>query len=114
MLTPGRVRLAPLYDLNTTLTFGTDWAEEMAMRIGGENRFSQIGAAHWELFAKDLGLETDAIREMLQTMSADLVDAIASVAAQDDIAGIAPQTIATLKDRAADWLRTVARRSIAS
>jgi serine/threonine-protein kinase HipA len=59
LLTPGEVRLAPLYDLNTTLAFGAAWADRMAVCVGGEDRFEQIGNVNWLDFARELGLAPD-------------------------------------------------------
>ncbi|MDR1150855.1 MAG: HipA domain-containing protein, partial [Bifidobacteriaceae bacterium] len=39
LIARGGCRLAPLYDINTTLTFGSRWATTMAMSVGGENQF---------------------------------------------------------------------------
>jgi serine/threonine-protein kinase HipA len=107
LLTPGEARLAPLYDLNTTLTFGEKWGTHAAMRIGGEDSLDRLTPRHWDQFAFDAGLRPEWVHAELSTMAGRLPEALASVRAQPDLAGIATRTSAVLLDRAATWCQAV-------
>lgn len=62
------VRLAPFYDLLSTLVY-PDLSQKVAMKIGGENRFDWIQTRHWQRFAEDIGIKYQIIENLLQTMS---------------------------------------------
>jgi serine/threonine-protein kinase HipA len=51
----GSVRLAPLYDLVSTIYY-PELTNKMAMKLGGEAKSDRILPAHLERFAKDAGL----------------------------------------------------------
>jgi serine/threonine-protein kinase HipA len=105
LITPGDVRLAPLYDLNTTLGFGhAGEANQMAMGIGGEDRFAQVSRGNWRLFATSLRLSEDWVLHELATMAERLPDALATVCAGEDLSGLADATLRRLQDRAAEWV----------
>ncbi|MDR1513514.1 MAG: type II toxin-antitoxin system HipA family toxin [Propionibacteriaceae bacterium] len=108
LITPGNNRLAPLYDLNTTLTFGETWAKEMAMRVGGESRFDRIDHGSWDLFARDLGLDPAWVVAQLRDLAQRLPDAIADVRSTEkasDVGGVGT----LFQDRAAQWARRAVR-----
>ncbi|MCL2468598.1 MAG: HipA domain-containing protein [Micrococcales bacterium] len=111
LLTPSEVRLAPLYDLNMTFSFGERWARRMAMRVGGEDHFDLIDARHWRRFAGNLGLDPGWTIDQLLAMTQHLPDALATVATELDLATIAPATYAAVADRAAQWCQTAASRT---
>lgn len=111
LLTPANTRLAPLYDLNTTLSFGDHWAPTLAMHVGGEDRLAAISRGNWALFAAELHLDGSWVHDELVRLSASLPDALDTVCAQPGIATVAGRTGAVLRDRAADWCREAARRS---
>jgi len=103
LITPGNVRLAPLYDLNTTLPFGSVWARRMAMKVGGEDRFDRIDRASWDLFARDLGLAPEWLLSELADLAGRLPDALADVRSAPDLAGVT--TAGSLfQDRLDGWL----------
>ncbi len=54
-----RVRLAPLYDIASTLPYYPVQKLKLAMKVGGEHRLGFIGARHWERSGEDLGLEAE-------------------------------------------------------
>jgi serine/threonine-protein kinase HipA len=106
LITPSNCRLAPLYDLNTTLTFGPQWAATMAMRIGGENRFDRIDHGVWDLFARDLGLEPDWMFAELRSLSERLPDALAE--ARRELTRPGTTRVGELfQDRLTEWLHRV-------
>ncbi|MDR1387305.1 MAG: HipA domain-containing protein [Propionibacteriaceae bacterium] len=110
LLTPGNARLAPLFDLNSTLAFGQNWASQLAMRIGGEDRLDAIAWPHWRDCSAQLGLEPDQIRDRLTTICHDLPDALATAAAALDLTGAAGLTSRILVERAAVWCAEAADR----
>jgi len=58
---PGSIRLAPLYDLISTVVFqGTD--RKLAMRYGGENRPEYLRGRHLDRLARDLGVKPALVR----------------------------------------------------
>jgi serine/threonine-protein kinase HipA len=58
---PGSIRLAPLYDLISTVVFqGTD--RKLAMRYGGENRPQYLRGRHLDRLARDLGVKPALVR----------------------------------------------------
>jgi serine/threonine-protein kinase HipA len=58
---PGSIRLAPLYDLISTVVFqGTD--RKLAMRYGGENRPAYLRGRHLDRLARDLGVKPALVR----------------------------------------------------
>ncbi|MDR1825340.1 MAG: type II toxin-antitoxin system HipA family toxin [Bifidobacteriaceae bacterium] len=107
LITPSSVRLAPLYDLNSTLTFGHNFANEMAMRVGGETRFDRIGRADWEQFAREAGLEPEWVLSQLNDMAGRLPGALAEVRADADLAPFR-EAGAMFQDRLAEWLKVSA------
>lgn len=58
---PGSIRLAPFYDLISTVVFqGTD--RKLAMRYGGENRPGYLRGRHLDRMAEDLGVKAALVR----------------------------------------------------
>ena len=58
---PGSIRLAPLYDLISTVVFhGTD--RKLAMRYGGEYRPAYLRGRHLDRLAQDLGVKPALVR----------------------------------------------------
>jgi len=52
----GRVRLAPLYDIASTLPYYPVRKLKLAMKVGGEYRLGFIAARHWERLGGGVGL----------------------------------------------------------
>jgi len=64
---PGSIRLAPLYDLISTVVFhGTD--RKLAMRYGGENRPPYLRGRHLDRLAMDLGVKPALVRRRAISM----------------------------------------------
>jgi serine/threonine-protein kinase HipA len=65
---PGSIRLAPLYDLISTVVFhGTD--RKLAMQYGGENRPAYLRGRHLDRLAKDLGVKPALVRRRAVAMA---------------------------------------------
>jgi serine/threonine-protein kinase HipA len=108
LVTPGDVRLAPVYDLNATLSLGeAAQPARLAMAIGGESRFAEIGIGNWRLFASALQLDDDWVLGEVVTMAERLPELLGEVCASPDLAGLADATLERLQHQAARWLRSV-------
>ncbi|MDR1189726.1 MAG: HipA domain-containing protein [Bifidobacteriaceae bacterium] len=103
LITPGNNRLAPLYDLNTTLTFGQSWATTMAMRIGGADRFDRVDRLAWDQFASDVGVPPEWVADELRRLSKRVPDALADARAElgSEVAGGVGEVF---QDRLREWL----------
>jgi serine/threonine-protein kinase HipA len=79
LYTPRGPRLAPFYDLISTLVY-PDLSSRLAMRIGGENRPGWIQQRHWERFSHMIGIKTrwtlTMVREISQSASS-IADSVA-------------------------------------
>jgi serine/threonine-protein kinase HipA len=64
----GRARLAPLYDIASTLPYYPMQKLKLAMKVGGEYRLGFIGARHWERLGEDMGLAADETLERVRTV----------------------------------------------
>ncbi|MDR3070888.1 MAG: HipA domain-containing protein [Propionibacteriaceae bacterium] len=103
LLTPGEVRLAPLYDLNSTLAYGANWAEHSSMSIGGEDRFSYVGRSNWENFALSLRLEPGWVLSELQGLAQRTPDALADAKKQSDLVQVSSAVGETMLRNVTNW-----------
>lgn len=73
-----RVRLAPLYDVASTLPYDEfDLRKvKLAMKIGGEYKLSLIGLRQWQKFAREVRVEADKLVELLASMAKQLPDEV--------------------------------------
>lgn len=108
LITPEDVRLAPLYDLNSTLLFGpAAEARQLAMRVGGEAELTAISLGNWRLFASSLRLDEDWVLYQLGTMATELPGVIADLTRAPDLSGIADRSLQRFRDRADRWCTQV-------
>jgi serine/threonine-protein kinase HipA len=71
--TGGRARLAPLYDVASTLPYDFDTRKlKMATNIGGKYLLEDIYSRHWAKFASEGRLPTAEVLEMGRTMAETL------------------------------------------
>jgi serine/threonine-protein kinase HipA len=65
LLNGGGVRLAPLYDIASTLPYDDFHAPKVrvAMKVGGYYKIASIGRGAWRRFATDAGLDPDQLIE---------------------------------------------------
>ena len=64
----GGIRLAPLYDLLSTLVY-EDLSPRYAMKIGSKGQFKDIRARHWDAFAEAAGLAPAQVRRELKELT---------------------------------------------
>ena len=76
----GRARLAPLYDVASTLPYDFDPKKlKMATKIGGKYRLEDVYARHWATFASELRLPSAEILDMGISMADKIPAAFARV-----------------------------------
>ena len=74
----GRARLAPLYDVASTLPYDFDPRKlKMSAKIGGKYRLAEIYARQWSKFASELRLASAQVLDMGKTMAETLPAALA-------------------------------------
>ncbi len=78
LLAIGHVRLAPLYDVASTLPYDEFDIRKikLAMKIGGEYKLKQIGLRHWQKFARETRVDADALLSQLTAMAKQLPDEV--------------------------------------
>ena len=71
-----RARLAPLYDVASTLPYDLDPRKlKMANRIGGKYRLEDISSRHWVRFASEVRLPAAEVLDIGKTMAGTLPEA---------------------------------------
>ncbi len=74
----GRARLAPLYDVASTLPYEFDSKKlKMATKIGGKYRLEEVYSRHWVKFAREVRLSPPEVLDMGKTMAETLPAAFA-------------------------------------
>lgn len=81
LFSKGRARLAPFYDLMSTIVY-PGLSARLAMKVGGENRLEWVMKRHWERFAGDAGVAEKAVRGVCRELG-DGLPAAAEVLAED-------------------------------
>lgn len=93
----GRARLAPLYDVASTLTYDFDFKKlRLAMKIGGEYLLDDISPRHWNKLAASVRLDEEQVRAKCLALAAQLPDALADViktARADGLDNAVPQRL---------------------
>lgn len=107
---PGSIRLAPFYDLISTVVFqGTD--RKLAMRYGGENRPAYLRGRHLDRLAKDLGVKPALVRrraaDMRERLKAAVEEARLLLPPEFQDRPIVERVAAVV----AEWGETLARRA---
>jgi serine/threonine-protein kinase HipA len=71
LLAPGQIRLAPLYDVASSLPYDGMYLPRlrMAMRIGSEYRVEAIAGRHWNAFAERNRLDAGALRQRIDELA---------------------------------------------
>lgn len=79
LLSGDQVRLAPLYDVASSLPYDTDEDSDLrktAMAIGGQRRYGAISRKNWEKFAQRAGVDLDRLAQRVSEMAEQLPDAL--------------------------------------
>ena len=82
LLSGSQVRLAPLYDLASSLPYDPidddSDLRKTAMAIGGARRYGQVSRRHWERFARRTGTDLEPFLSRVGELAAQLPDAVAA------------------------------------
>ena len=79
--TGGRARLAPLYDLASTLAYDFDAKKlKLATRVGGKYGLEAVGRRQWEKFATETRIPKEEVLDACREMAHDLPEAVHAVA----------------------------------
>ncbi|MGB4780263.1 type II toxin-antitoxin system HipA family toxin [Microbacterium sp.] len=84
----GRARLAPLYDLQSAVTYRDVFAARsarLAMSIGGEYVMRHIEVRHWERLATAVGVNALDVLERIDDLRARLLDAVRDDSVDDNL-----------------------------
>jgi serine/threonine-protein kinase HipA len=86
LLSGSQVRLAPLYDVASMVTYVKHPRKlKMAQKIGGEYRATSIARRHWERLAKSAHIDSDDLIHDIISMAARLPDAISTLTKQPQL-----------------------------
>jgi serine/threonine-protein kinase HipA len=113
-----RVRLAPLYDLASSLPYDEFDLHKvkLAMKVGGEYLLRPISSRHWEKLAQEVRVDADALTDRLRDMARRLPDEIAyarTKAHRDGLDGkIIDRLAARLTERAQECQRLLAPAAV--
>ena len=101
LITPGRIRLAPLYDVASVLPYPRFDVNRMklAMKIGERYRMSEIRRGDWLKLAKQLGLDSEPLLERIRHMADAIPDLAPEVGTELKRAGLTDPVIDRLVTR---------------
>jgi HipA-like protein len=87
---PGQVRLAPLYDVASSLPYDDMYLPRLrlAMRIGSEYRVEAITGRHWTAFSERNGLDPARVAERVDELGRRLPAAFREAAASAPVAAL--------------------------
>jgi serine/threonine-protein kinase HipA len=99
-----QVRLAPLYDLASSLPYLAEvnpHKAKLAMKIGSKYKIKDVVGRHWSAFARELGLPPAELLERIGTMASLIPDAATRVADSMEKSGIRHRVIGVLLEELA-------------
>ncbi len=105
-----QVRLAPLYDIASTLPYPkkiSPHKARLAMKVGSKYRVKEIEARHWEQCAKQLRLKTKDFMEIFETVNRQLPQACAETSTKLQSQGLAHTVIPMLAQSISERSETV-------
>jgi serine/threonine-protein kinase HipA len=88
---PGQSRLAPLYDLNSLLTYRDERPVSLSLRMGTwHTGADDVRAADWAAVARQVGLQPDGLLVAVRRMAERLPDAASAAATATHVASALP------------------------
>lgn len=103
LLNSTKVRLAPLYDLNSHLAYSDGTGNDLSMSINGQFRATKIRARDWAAAARTLHVDADWIHDEAHRQARDLMDALADAVRADTVASFNSPALARLMSTANSW-----------
>jgi serine/threonine-protein kinase HipA len=102
LLADGQVRLAPLYDIASTLPYGMHERElRLAMKIGGDYRINLTRNA-WRKAASEMGIDADFALDRVRELAGQVAEAFADAARSPDVVALGRHLPSQLVDIIAD------------
>ncbi|MBB2945166.1 serine/threonine-protein kinase HipA [Actinoplanes lutulentus] len=103
LVLPGQIRLAPLYDLASSLPYDDMYVPRLrlAMRIGSDYRVAALSRRHWVAFAEENGLPVRPTIERVAALAGRLPEAFRAVASSSAVAGLGSALPGILVERVA-------------
>ncbi|MGI5221456.1 type II toxin-antitoxin system HipA family toxin [Nocardia sp. CA-290969] len=110
MLLPGETRVAPLYDLATSLPYeGRNPAlREVAVSIGGRRKFGQVLGKHWDRAAATLGIPRGDFRDRARYLAENFPDAFS-----DALSEVEGEEASEVRSRSIDAIARHAQNVVA-
>lgn len=106
LLSGTSARLAPLYDIASTLPYGEHPKRcRLAMKIAGTYKPTDLDAAHWRRAAREVGVDGDWIVERGTQLCAQLPEVLSETAKATGLS-VADKIVDTMTT----WIRQCARR----
>ena len=102
-----RARLAPLYDLASSIPYPRQIdprKAKLAMKIGRHYRIREVSRQDWNRCASELRLRTSELSERLDSMMARLLETALDVASEMDNAGLKHPAVTVLADGLPAWI----------
>jgi serine/threonine-protein kinase HipA len=100
----GGVRLAPLYDLVSTLVY-PELSPKMAMKVGGKYKFDEVLGRHWNKFAREAGLSPAIVERRLRGLAQTILPAATAerelLVAEGAASPLFDSIVDTVRERAA-------------
>lgn len=96
LLTSGsRVRLAPLYDIASILSYDNYDLHKikLSMKVGGEYLFQQVAIRQWQKLAREIHIDADELLARLRAMAEQLPDEVSATRARAHEEGLDSPTI---------------------
>lgn len=102
-----RVRLAPLYDVNSVLPYrrGAERAQELAMRVGGHDELGEITPQDWMSLARTARLDPSDTIERILSLAARLPETVARIAAEPAVQAVDADFAEDLVERVSWWVQ---------
>jgi serine/threonine-protein kinase HipA len=90
LLRPGQIRLAPLYDVASSLPYEEMYLPRLrlAMKIGSEYQVEAITARHWRALAAQNGLGPDQVVARVDELARRLPEALREAAGAEAVAAL--------------------------
>jgi serine/threonine-protein kinase HipA len=114
MASGGKIRLAPLYDLASSLPYPQQIYPRhatLAMKVGNHYKLHEIGLREWKKAAKELRQDEDKLIQRIRQMAQEMPAALAEVEKEMRLGGIkhsvCKRMVAATKERAAACAKAV-------
>lgn len=105
-----RIRLAPLYDLASSLPYPktiSPYKANMAMKIGGEYKIKVIKSRHWKTCATDLNIRWPTFKRLFEEITTQLIHFVPVVTQELNDSGLQCPIVDILHDELTNRANTM-------